>query len=197
MPVSPSPCMLPRLSPSITQATPRPRVGSCLIFHPLPLPLYLNSMSGRGGKNRKGESLRPFIQLFFFSFKTPGCPGGQGAEESLQRSVGAHRVDCWAAGSPACSPKAPSRACCLHIQRETNLKMNPGTEIPLDKLDSQVYYLSGADSRRYSGAELSKQHSRPLRLTAQATHSPGAGTQVEGQGGSLLPATHCLPSFLF
>lgn len=65
-----------------------------------------------------------------------------------------------AAGHPGLLPGGPSRApWSAHTRRETNLKMNPGTEIPLDKPDSQVYYyLSRADSSRCSGTELRKQH---------------------------------------
>lgn len=70
-------------------------------------------------------------------------------------------MDCQGSWEPRPAPPGPHHVLlvCTHTQRETNLKMNPGTEIPLDKPESQVYYyLLRADSSHCSGTELRKQH---------------------------------------
>ena len=146
--------------PPIPQTTLNWRWDSDLSFSsPAPASLSQWPERERQGGTGKVESLRPFVQFFFFSFKHPGSPVTRGREGPCSSS----RVQLgWIAralGAPACSPKTPSPALLsAHTHGEINLKTNPGTEIPLDKSDSQVYYyLSRADSSHCSGTELRKQ----------------------------------------
>lgn len=86
LPVSPSPCVLPRLSLSVTQATPRPRLGSCLISHPLPLPLYLNKPEWERLEEQERRKTEAFYSIIFLFFQAPRLPwwsGGRGQPPAL------------------------------------------------------------------------------------------------------------------
>lgn len=72
-----------------------------------------------------GESLRPFIQLFFFSLKRAGSPRGLGQRRALQLFRGSSRGGLpGQLGAPASSPGTPSCAPCLHTYKERNKSKN-------------------------------------------------------------------------
>lgn len=157
--------LLPRSHPSLRRLL-NLELGFCpLCFTASPLRLYPNSMSERGGEEQGEERARGLsFNSFSFLLNLQAVPMIRGRGEPSSSSVATEGVDCQGTWEPQPAPPRHHHVLsCLythtHIQRETNLKMNPGTEIPLDKPDSQVYYyLSRADGSRCSGTELRKQH---------------------------------------
>lgn len=70
--------------------------------------------------------------------------------------------------------------------------MNPGTEIPLDKPESQVYYyLLRADSSHCSGTQAEATWAEPLRLAAQQRQTNSSDAGDPRWKGEFLPS--CLP----
>lgn len=133
------------------------------------------------GRNRERARGLLFNNFSFLS-NLQAAPAIKGRGGPSSASAGAVRVDCQGTWEPRPAPPRHDHvlSVCTHTHRETNLKMNPGTEIPLDQPDSQVYYLWSADSSLCSGTELRKQPAGPLRRMAQQRQTSGsdAGAQV-------------------
>ena len=110
--------------PPIPQATLEPGGGILpSLFHLQP-PSSLSKQHEweRWGGTEKGESLRLFVQLFFFSFKHPGSPSGPGQRRALQLLRGSSAGGLpGQLGAPAFSLGVPSHAPCLHTRVEKQI----------------------------------------------------------------------------
>lgn len=113
--------------PPIPWATLEPRDGSPpSLFHLQPSSsLSKQHEWERWGGTETGESLRPFIQLFFFSLKCAGSPRGLGQRRALQLFHGSSQGGLpGQLGAPASSPGTPSCAPGLHTYTERNKSKN-------------------------------------------------------------------------